>query len=304
MKFGRKIKYLIIYLSLILFCTIGCKKSGPVDGGGNDDNNNCEPIETPPGVWQLLGLEIETVTAIAVHPTNPCIIYAGSAFDFSAGKLGYLFKTTNSGKSWDTLIRGGSYIDIVLDPSNPEIIYAVPYSLLKSTNGGLTWRPIMNGIRIDWETRVGSFALDTRNTNIMYAGTGGFYGGRFYKSTDGGENWRDISRDSLHDGVINIAIDPNNSNILYAGTPWRGILWKTTDAGETWFRTGLGETSSMIDAVAVSPFNSNIVYARVRFMGLYKSNDGGTTWDKTQIPDSIGVFTILFSKLRPSFIYL
>lgn len=300
----KRLKYLLVLLLLIGFSS--CKEEGPVHGDNGD-------IEIPAGEWKLLGLENETITSIAVHPRNPKIIYAGSASDFSAGKIGYLFKTTNFGQSWDTLIAGRAFSDIVIHPSNPEIVYTSPHHLIKSSNGGLTWQLITNGIRIDWETRVLSLALDPNNTNIMYAGTGGFFGGRIYKSTNGGESWEDISRDSLTEGVASLAIDPNNSNVLYAGTDWRGILWKTTNAGKTWFRTGLGETNSLIDAVAVSPFksfNKNTVYASVRyaiggrFRGLYKSIDGGIRWEKTQIPDSIGVSTILFSKSQPNIIYL
>ncbi|MDI6766763.1 MAG: hypothetical protein QME52_08080 [Bacteroidota bacterium] len=258
--------------------------------------------------WEFFGLEDETVDAIAVHPNDEKIIYVGTGFDFSAGHMGKLFKSTNSGSTWDTLIVGQplfSFRDIVVDPIHPETVYTIPLPVLKSTNGGKTWFEIINGIYVDWETRVQSLAIDPLNTNILYCGTGGFFCGRFYKSTNGGESWRDIARgDTLAEGVVSIAIDPNNPNIVYAGTAELGRLWKTSDAGETWTLTGLGETGSTIDAVAVDPFNSNKVYARVRFMGLFKSSDGGTTWVKTQIPDSIGVFTILFSKLQPGTIYL
>jgi photosystem II stability/assembly factor-like uncharacterized protein len=270
---------LIVLFFILILCT--CKEEGLVDGSGNGENKNCEPIDAPPGVWKLLGLENETVTAIAVHPTNPCVIYVGTAYDFSAGHIGKLFKTTNAGKTWDTRIVGQplyNFLDIVIDPINPDIMYTIPLPVLKSTNGGKTWFDISKGIRIDWETRASSIILDPNNTNILYVGTGGFYGGRFYKSTDRGENWRDMSRDSLLDGVISIAIDHNNSNILYAGTPFRGILWKTTDAGETWFRTGLGETSQMINDILIHPTNPKVIFAGISGIGIWKSEDAGNSW--------------------------
>jgi photosystem II stability/assembly factor-like uncharacterized protein len=281
---------------LIIFIITGCKKEGPVEVSTFEQ-------------WRFLGLASETVTAIAVHPTNENIIYAGSQYDFSAGHMGKLFKSTNSGRAWDTLIIGSPlfmFRDIVIDQCHPEIVYTIPLPVLKSTNGGKSWFEITNGMIINWETRVSSFAIDPQNHDILYAGTGGFYGGRFFKSTDGGENWKDISRgDTLREGVVSIAIDPNNSNVLYAGTADAGRLWKTTDGGDTWILTGLGTTNSMFDAVAVSPFNSNKVYASVRFEGFFLSNDGGITWEKEQLPDTIiGVVSILFSKIQPGSIFL
>lgn len=239
-------------------------------------------VEAAIGNWQLLGLETETVTAIAVHPTNPCIIYAGSAYDFSAGHLGKLFKSTNSGKTWDTLLVGQPlfmFRDIAIDPIHPETVYTIPLPVLKSTNGGKTWFEIINGIYVDWETRVQSLVIDPLNTNILYCGTGGFFGGGFYKSTNGGKNWIDISRgDTLREGVVSIAIDPGNSNIIYAGTAMNGRLWKTTDAGDTWTLTGLGETSQMINDILINPINSQIIFAGISEIGIWKTEDGGNTW--------------------------
>lgn len=232
--------------------------------------------------WELLGLEEETIIAIATHPYDERIIYAGSSYDFSAGHMGKLFKSTNSGKTWDTLIVGQplfSFLDIVIDPIHPETIYTIPLPVLKSTNGGKTWFDISNGIRINWETRVGSIALDPNNTNILYAGTGGFFGGRFYKSTNGGESWRDLARgDTLTEGVGSIAIDPNNSNTVYAGTAMNGRLWKTTDGGETWILTGLGETSQMIYDILIHPTNPKIIFAGISEIGIWKSEDAGNIW--------------------------
>lgn len=106
--------------------------------------------------WEFLGLENETIISIATHPNDERIIYAGSSYDFSAGHMGKLFKSTNSGKTWDTLIIGQplfNFRDIVIDPIHPETMYTIPLPVLKSTNGGKTWFDISNGIRIDWETR-------------------------------------------------------------------------------------------------------------------------------------------------------
>jgi len=227
--------------------------------------------------WHFLGLGDETVTAIAVDPIDPKIIYAGTASDFSAGINGKLFKSTDGGVTWDTLLVGGSYKSILIDPSNPNIIYAMPFSIIKSEDAGKTWRPIVDGIKLDWETRVQSLAINPKNPRVLYAGTAGFYTGNLYKSTDGGWNWNKTQSDSLLAGVTSIAIDPVDTNIVYAGTAWRGILWKSTDAGKKWFRTGLRETGLPIHDILINPDQPSTVYAGLR--GIFKTEDGGISWE-------------------------
>ena len=235
--------------------------------------------------WKCLGLENETVTAIAIDSIDPNIIYAGTTDDFSAGIYGKLFKSIDGGINWDTLLLGGKYRSIIIDPTNHNVVYAVWGGIVKSYDGGETWQNSMNGIYIDYETRVQSLAINPKNPNVLYAGTGGFFGGTMYKSYDGGLHWNEIGADSLSDGVISIAIDPIDTNNVYAGTAWRGILWKSTDAGNSWFQTGLVETSNLMYLVEVNPKHSNIIYVGVR--GLMVSYDSGIIWIKEGLPDSV-----------------
>ena len=242
---------------------------------------NFTVLDATPGVWHYLGLGREDVESIAVHPYNPDIIYAGTAFDFSAGHMGKLFKTMNGGRSWDTLLVGlpvFGFRDIDIDPVYPETVYTCPLPVLKSTNGGKTWFEVINGMYITWERRASSLVIDPLSTNILYCGTGGFGSGRFYKSTNGGDSWLIKGDDVLRSGNISLAIDPNNSSIIYVGTDMVGELWKTTDAGETWTMTGLGETNQMINDILINPFNTQIVYAAISGWCVWKTEDGGNTW--------------------------
>ena len=157
-----------------------------------DDNSKQAPCDnSQTGQWISLGLENESITSIAIDPNNESIIYTGSSSDFSAGTPGRLFKSTDCGKTWNMLLSGSGakFNAIVIDPIKPNIVYAIPHSIIKSTDGGLTWNDISNNIHIDNETRVSSLTIDPNNSNIMYAGTGGFFGGGLYKSTDAGNNW-------------------------------------------------------------------------------------------------------------------
>jgi len=238
------------------------------------------PCDALIGRWQSLGLESETVTAIALHPTDPRVIYAGTQINFSDGVQGKLFKSTNCGTTWDTLMVGGSYLAIALDPTNPEIVYAVPGSIRKSYDAGRTWQTIMNGIEPRLDTRVQSLAIDPHNPNVLYAGLGGFFGGPLYKSIDAGANWQNISGADpyLGSGIISIAIDPNNSNTVLVGTAGPGVVLRSKNAGATWNLTGLGETNQLINDIHIDTHDSRVVLAGFSFIGIMKSQDGGLSW--------------------------
>lgn len=248
--------------------------------------------------WEFFGLEDETVVGIAVHPTDTSILYVGTEQQ--------LLKSTNSGCTWDTSHNLGSmmgYSDIVIAPNHPETVYINPYPVFRSTDGGKSWFDKSNGLMGGFYSGI-KIAIDPINNNILYAATVGneiWGSGSFYKSTDCGENWTDLTRGTLYiHGIGCITVDPNNSNIVYVGDGY-STLWETTDAGENWTMKEFGD---QILAIAVSTFDSNNIYVSVRHLGLFNSKDGGITWVKTQIPDSIGVSTILFSKLQPGIIYL
>lgn len=290
---------LLLLLVLAWSLSSGCEHSSPIPFV--EEEPACSG---PIGEWQLLGLEGESVTAIAIHPHDSRILYVGTQFDFSAGVQGKLYKSLDCGTTWDTLLVGGSYRAIVFDPTNPEIVYALPGSIIKSSDGGKTWQAKMNGMRLGLEQRVQSLAIDPKNPNVLYAGVGGFLSGTLYKSTDAGENWIDLENGRpIFNTVSCLAIDPGNTNIVYAGTDGRGILFKTTDGGQTWNATGLGETSRVIDMVAISPQANNRIYAGVRFGGLYVSNDGGISWQKETLPDSVQNCTDLVFDSANEYVY-
>jgi photosystem II stability/assembly factor-like uncharacterized protein len=262
------------------------------------------PIGTADTSWAYLGLGNETITAVALNAVNPNTIFTGSMSDFSGGKPGRLFRSVDGGKNWDTLIvdTGAKYSAIVIDPNSPQTVYASPWGIMKSPDNGKTWQQKDNGMRLDWEHHVLALEMDPLNSNILYAGTGGPFGGGLYKSSNGAESWTWIG-DSLSDGVTSIAIDSYNGNTIYAGTAGRGMLWKTIDGGEHWNRTGLGETDLPVD-VCVDPEDSKRIYVGLAnnhptdlfpFHGVWKTEDGGNTWQACNygLPDAGGATKIV-----------
>ena len=154
--------------------------------------------------------------------------------------------------------------------------------------------------------------------NVFYMGT---TGGGLWKTTDFGNNWSNISDGFFKSpsiGAINVF--QSNPNIVYVGTGSDGLrsniivgkgIYKSVDAGKNWSHIGL-EGVGQIGAVEIHPSDPDIIYVAAigqPFMksderGLYKSADGGGSWDKIlYLSDSIGIVDIEFAPDDPNTIY-
>ncbi len=256
--------------------------------------------------WKFLGLSSESITSIAVDWENSNIIYAGSGSDFSSGKRGGIFKSINAGATWDTIVHGVTVYQLIIHPKDPNIIFAtlglngltVP-GIIKTTNGGTSWQETDSGIYITGETGPTQLAIDYNYPDTMYCGTAGFYGGSFYRSTNGGESWTSLGDStSLINGVVAIAIAPDSSNIVFASTEFTGDLLKSTNYGVDWDSTGFVSEGS---AIWILQFvkTSLTIYAGcspgfVSPTGIFKTTDGGATWSnpKAGLPDTVTVSDI------------
>ena len=254
------------------------------------------PPEPPSGEWEYLGLggeNISDIESIAVHPEDPDVIYVGSGFDFSNGIQGKLFKTTDGGAMWDTLLVGGSYLDIEVDPQDPETVYALPGGIVKSTDGGENWTVVDGGLRIPTTDKFAkSLAIDPQDPEVLYAGLGGFFGGCPFKSTDGGESWTELAstQDDIPPicaGVTSLRVHPENSEVVYAGTADLGEVFKSTDAEETWRRTLEATRGGGVVFFIRVASDGETVFAG-RNASLHRSTDGGESWSKLTMPDSVG----------------
>ncbi|MDP5157610.1 MAG: glycosyl hydrolase [Flaviramulus sp.] len=200
----------------------------------------------------------------------------------------------------------GRIADIKIHPKNENIWYVAVGSggVWKTLNAGTTWTPIF-----DEQTSysIGTVTIDPNNSETIWVGTGEDIGGRHvgygdgvYKSEDGGTTWKNMGlKNSQH--ISRILIHPENSNIIWVtaqGPLWnkggeRG-LYKSIDGGNTWKKTlGDNEWTGATDLV-IDPNKPDIMYAATwqrhrtvaAYIGggpgtaLYKSKDGGDTWDK------------------------
>lgn len=165
--------------------------------------------------------------------------------------------------------------------------------------------------------RINSIAVHPANPNIQYAG---FSGGGLWKTTNGGASWFPIFDEQLFLSIGDIALDPNNPNIVYVGTgdpntgsyPFIGNgIWKSTDGGGSWKQLGLA-ADRIISKILVHPSKPNVLFVatmglpfeRNENRGLYKSTDGGNTWNKIlYIGPETGITSLIMAPNNPDILY-
>jgi len=270
-----------------------------------------------PDVDVLDGLEYRLVgpfrggrsAAVTGVPGQPDLFYFGATG-------GGVWRTTNGGKTWENISDGyfgGSIGAVEVSKSDPNVIYvgggektlrgnvSSGYGIWKSEDAGKTWK--QSGL--ESSRHVPRIRVHPEDANIVFAAVlGDIYKPTqdrgVYKSTDGGKTWSKKLFSNANSGAVDLIIDPNNPRILYAST-WNArrtpyslssggegsALWKSTDNGETWTEIstneGFAKGTLGIMGITVSPVNSNRVWAMVENKeegGLYRSEDGGTTWKK------------------------
>ncbi|MFQ5639102.1 MAG: WD40/YVTN/BNR-like repeat-containing protein, partial [bacterium] len=227
--------------------------------------------------------------SIAVHPNNSNVVLAGD-------QERAIFRTTDGGKRWATvfMLPGDEINTIAYSPSVPSIVYAgavvrggytidrpFPFNptrpslgMLKSTDGGLTWDYINNGLETT-KKNVNDIAVHPTNRDIVYIGT---LNSGVYKTVDGGDSWFAATEGIQVPDVRALALDRSHPDVLYAGSQ-NGGIYKTTDAGLTWQPSVLGmDPEAAIRSIVIDPTNSQIVYAGDWSTGVYRSKDGGQTW--------------------------
>ena len=263
---------------------------------------------------------------LATHPED-----ADTLFTTTNGGV---YKSTNAGESWELIgdsdlcddeDAGGNchYHGIVVEKEAPFKVlvgsggdqYAKEgVGLTGSEDNGESWRNSDDGFVRD--VHVSKLVIDPNNNNVFYATTQGETeytdkvgdGAGVFKSTDRGNNWTQINNglNSLETNVL--AVDPNDSDVLYLGTDDDGI-YKSINGGENWKKL-IPTASFGVGDIIVDPQNSNNVYmGTVDYFrlsesrgvlgdfGVYKSTDGGTTWEEFNSGlNHLGVFSLELSE--------
>src|SRR5262249_43632024 len=215
-----------------------------------------------------------------------------------------------SGLRWRNVgpFRGGRVNGVTGVPGQPNTFFfgSVGGGLWKSTNSGRTWAPVFDSQPI---ASIGAVAVSPSNPNVVYVGTGEAdvrsqisYGNGMYKSTDSGATWTHIGLDNTRQ-IGRVLVDPKNPNTVfvaalghvYGTNPDRGV-YRSRDGGGSWQKVLFKNENVGAADLALDPQNSQIIYASLWNTrrtpwsiyppsygpggGLYKSTDGGTTWQQ------------------------
>jgi photosystem II stability/assembly factor-like uncharacterized protein len=233
--------------------------------------------------WTDIGTGIgRRISAVAVDPTDPAIIYAGT--------FGGMLKTVDGGAHWTPIANGMSFVDpwngtssvstIVIDPTNARTLYAgtggFGTGVFKSTNGGTNWYAIDNGLTTGGSLDVRAMVIDPLNPNTLYVT--GVTGISTAKTIDGGARWTPFSVPSGLRSGFATAIDPTQTATVYIAGP-SGIS-KSTDAGVNWSEINKGISDTFVVCLTVDPSAPATLFAGTgnTWGGLFKSVDGGANW--------------------------
>jgi photosystem II stability/assembly factor-like uncharacterized protein len=226
---------------------------------------------------------------------------------------------------------GGRVADVEGVPGNANVVYVATASggLWKTVNAGVTWKPIFER---QGTISIGDIALAPSNPDVVWVGTGESnvrnsvsFGDGVYKSNDGGKTWQHMGlRDTEH--ISAIAIHPQNPDIVYVGAlghafapnEERGVFM-TTDGGKTWTKTLYVDKEHGVSDLEIDPTNPNILYAGMWSFerkpwthrsgsekgGLYRSTDGGRTWNKltSGLPKLLGRIGVRVAPTNPNVVY-
>jgi len=210
------------------------------------------------------------IDAIAIHPLNNNIIYAGSP-------NGGCWKTSNGGTSWTSLTDGLTYMkigDVEVDPGNTNIVYigTMGSGFLVSTNGGTTLTASNTGLPGGINIR--KIIVNPSNTaNLLIATSSGIY-----RSTNSGASWTLSASGSYYD----MEFQPGNTLVVYACGQ---SFYRSTNGGTSFTQITNGITVTDVMRLAVSPADPNLVCvvqcAGSVFGKFYKSTNGGTSFTTT-----------------------
>src|SRR5689334_7720854 len=246
-----------------------------------------------------------SIGAIALAPSNPSVVWVGTGEgnprnDVVDGRG--VFMSPDAGKTWQFMGLGdvGQISRIVIDPSNPDIVFVaalghvwapnVDRGVFRTADGGKTWQKVLF---VNDTTGAGDLVMVPGNPRVLFAGmwqfvrrpwelVSGGAGSGTYRSTDGGVTWQRL-KDGLPTGLLGriaLAVGPTNPNHVYALVEAKqGLLWDSKDQGDHWSKVsdfhGLSARPFYFSLMHVSPVDDRKLFFSSYL--LLRSDDGGKT---------------------------
>ncbi len=304
-----------IFLVLISLMLLSTTANSQRNKRGN--NSQSSQVVSPKIDKSFDGLKLRSVgpaftsgriADIAFHPDNDNVWYV-------AVGSGGVWKTMNSGITWDPIFDHQSVYStgcITLDPTNPSTVWlgtgenvggrhvGFGDGIYKSTDGGATWKNM--GLKAT--EHISKIIVHPTDPNVIWVAAQGplwSKGGErgVYKSTDGGNTWKNVLSVNEWTGATDLLIDPRNPDVLYTATWQRhrtiaaymgggpgSAIHRSDDGGTTWNKLSAGLPSSNLGKIglALSPQKPDVVYAAIELDrttgGIFKSTDMGASWEK------------------------
>lgn len=243
-----------------------------------------------------------TFRGFAVRPGNSDVVFAaaeistgilGNEFDKTKGKI---YKTEDGGLNWQPVWEGDNLARIVIfDPTNPDVMFASTgifdreayntrgVGVLKSTDGGVTWKQVNQGIANRF---IGFLEMHPTNPQILFAAAGNNAvggPGAVYRTLNGGESWKKVL---WGDTFTVVTFSPSNPTVVYAGSA--SAFYRSEDSGNTWRRLYKpfeqcygppGIRAGVPISAVVDLHDPMTVYVNNYGGGVFRSSDGGATWE-------------------------
>lgn len=199
---------------------------------------------------------------VTLDPQNPSVVWLGTGENVGGRHLSFgdgIFRSTDAGKTWKNMgLKNSEHISkILVHPENSDIVWVASQGPLwskggergvfKTMDGGQSWKQVLGDK--EW-TGATELVMDPRSPDVLYAATwdrhrtvaaymGGGPGTGLWKTTDGGDNWEELTQGIPESnlGKIGLAISPQNPDVLYAAIELdrrKGGVFKSTDKGMNW----------------------------------------------------------------------
>ena len=244
----------------------------------------------------ISGSTEKVFNAVKIAPSNNDIVYAASAYAFYRSNDG---GTTWTGHAGGTIsnptpwgpkgVRAGAPIEITIDKTNPDILYAANYGggIFKSIDGAKTWQVLGTGYTGATTHKI---ATDPQNSQtFINVGRSGPF-----KSIDSGDNYTGLMSGVVGETVewYGAVIHPTNSNTLFISDEHEGVILKSVDGGDNWVSKfnhpnangGVVNQRHGAKEIIISKSNPNTIYAGFAYQGFYGDPEN------TTYPNSFGVY--------------
>jgi photosystem II stability/assembly factor-like uncharacterized protein len=258
----------------------------------------------------------QSIGAIAIDPSEPKTVWVGTGESWMRNSVSAgdgVYRSADAGDTWENMgLKDTEHIArILVSPKDSSTVYVCApghlwnaneeRGVFKTTDGGKTWKKVLY---VNADTGCSDLAMDPQEPRILYAGmwqfrrspdffTSGGPGSALYRSTDGGETWKELKEGlpAGEKGRIAVAVAPSRPSVLYAVVEAKETaLYRSEDLGESWSRVNssfnVKARPFYFGLVVVDPTDPNTVYKPG--LTLSVSTDGGRSFTSPFTGDLMG----------------